>query len=95
MRTSQKLEAGILTLLLAMPTYAYDLRAPLAALGLPYYANSKPIYRVLKALEQDGMVTRRWDIQEAGPARVIYSITEAGIAYLERIGPPRASRYDS
>jgi DNA-binding PadR family transcriptional regulator len=86
MRTSEKLEAGILTLLLTMPTYGYDLRAPLVALGLPYYANGDAIYRALHALEKDGMVTRRWDIPEAGPARLIYTITEAGVAYLQRVG---------
>jgi DNA-binding PadR family transcriptional regulator len=54
------------------------------ALGCPYYVHSAPVYDALKRLEQDGLLTRRWEIQEAGPARVIYTITEAGIAYLQR-----------
>jgi DNA-binding PadR family transcriptional regulator len=50
---------------------------------------SAPVYDALKRLEQDGLVTRHWEIQEAGPARVIYTITEDGIAYLQRQDLPR------
>jgi hypothetical protein len=69
----------------AMPTYGHELRATLPALGFPYYVHSALVYYALKRLEQDGLVTRRWEIQEAGPARVIYTITEAGVAYLQRV----------
>jgi PadR family transcriptional regulator PadR len=84
MRKSHKLELALLPLLNAMPTYGHDLRATLPALGFPYFVHSAPVYDALKWLEQHGLVTRRWEIQEAGPARVVYTITEAGIAYLQR-----------
>jgi hypothetical protein len=35
----------------------------LPVLGFPYYVHSAPVYYALKRLEQDGLVTRRWDIQ--------------------------------
>jgi DNA-binding PadR family transcriptional regulator len=89
MRKSHQLDVAILSLINAMPTYGHELRATLPALGFPYYVHSAPVYDALKRLEQDGLVTRRWEIQQAGPARVIYTITEAGVAYLQRQGPPQ------
>jgi DNA-binding PadR family transcriptional regulator len=89
MRKSHTLDMAILSLVNAMPSYGYALRAALPSLGFPYYVNSDPIYQALYRLEQDGLVTRAWDIQEAGPARLIYSITEAGIAYLQRQNLPQ------
>lgn len=89
MKKSYQLDLAILSLVNATPTYGYDLRATLPALGFPYYVHSAPVYDALKRLEQDGLVTRRWEIQEAGPARVIYTITEAGIAYLQRVTLPQ------
>ena len=88
MRKSHKLEVALLSLVLTMPSYGYALRAALPSLGFPYYVNSDPIYQALYRLEQDGLVTRRWEIQEAGPARVVYTITDAGVAYLQRVGMP-------
>ena len=89
MRKSHKLDVAILTLINAMPTYGHDLRAALPALGFPYHVHSAPVYDALKRLEQDGLVTRRWEIQKAGPARVIYTITEDGMVYLQRVDIPR------
>jgi DNA-binding PadR family transcriptional regulator len=89
MRKSYQLDVAILTLINATPTYGYDLRAALPALGFPFFVRAAPIYDSLKRLEQDGLVTRHWEIQEAGPARVVYTITEDGIAYLQRQYLPR------
>ena len=33
-------------------------------------------------MEKDGMVRSNWDTSEGGPARRVYSITDAGEAYL-------------
>jgi len=40
-------------------------------------------YRTLRQMEKDGMVSSSWDTSEGGPARRVYSITEAGEAYLK------------
>ena len=40
-------------------------------------------YRLLRQLEKDALVTSEWDITSGGPAKRIYSITDAGEKYLE------------
>lgn len=40
------------------------------------------LYRMLRQLEKDDIVKSEWDTSEAGPARRIYSLTEAGENYL-------------
>ena len=40
-------------------------------------------YRLLRQLEKDALVTSEWSVAEGGPAKRIYSITEAGEQYLE------------
>jgi len=44
--------------------------------------NPGTFYRTLRQMEKDGMVSSSWDTSEGGPARRVYSITDAGEAYL-------------
>ncbi|MBI3979581.1 MAG: helix-turn-helix transcriptional regulator [Chloroflexi bacterium] len=41
------------------------------------------VYRVLRHLEKEGMLRSRWDTSKEGPARRIYSVTDAGLAFLQ------------
>ncbi|MCQ6274490.1 poly-beta-hydroxybutyrate-responsive repressor [Bacillus sp. V3B] len=41
------------------------------------------VYRILRQLEKDDLVKSEWDTTTGGPAKRIYSITEAGEAYLK------------
>jgi DNA-binding PadR family transcriptional regulator len=41
------------------------------------------IYVILRRMEVDGLVVSNWDIQESGPARRTYRITEEGLEYLK------------
>ncbi|HEY4550233.1 MAG TPA: poly-beta-hydroxybutyrate-responsive repressor [Bacillus sp. (in: firmicutes)] len=41
------------------------------------------VYRTLRQLEKDDMVKSEWDTTTGGPAKRIYSITDAGEAYLQ------------
>lgn len=41
------------------------------------------VYRTLRKLEKDNMVKSEWDMSTGGPAKRIYSLTEAGEAYLQ------------
>ena len=41
------------------------------------------IYTILRRMEGDGLVVSNWDIQESGPARRLYRITEEGLEYLK------------
>jgi PadR family transcriptional regulator PadR len=40
------------------------------------------VYRTLRQLEKDNLIKSEWDTTTSGPAKRIYSITEAGEAYL-------------
>jgi PadR family transcriptional regulator len=40
------------------------------------------VYRTLRQLEKDGLVVSGWDTSKEGPARRLYSLTDAGRAYL-------------
>ena len=40
------------------------------------------VYRTLRQLEKDGLVVSGWDTSNDGPARRLYSLTDAGRAYL-------------
>ena len=42
------------------------------------------LYPALRAMERSGHVAGSWEIQESGPARRVYAITEAGQAELSR-----------
>lgn len=40
------------------------------------------VYRTLRQLEKDNLIKSEWDTTTSGPAKRIYSITEAGETYL-------------
>jgi PadR family transcriptional regulator PadR len=42
------------------------------------------LYPALRALERDGLVASRWEVQPTGPARKVYVLTEAGHAELAK-----------
>ncbi len=42
------------------------------------------IYVTLRRLEERGLVSSEWEIQESGPARRVYHITEEGLKFLDR-----------
>ena len=49
--------------------------------GMPE-CDSGTIYRTLRQLEKTGMVSSWWDTSESGPARRLYSLTQAGDIFL-------------
>ena len=40
------------------------------------------LYRTLRSLEEDGLVSSSWDTSNAGPARRVYVLTDQGSEYL-------------
>jgi poly-beta-hydroxybutyrate-responsive repressor len=72
----------LLLMLREWSSYGYELMEKMAAFGLGTM-NAGTFYRTLRQMEKDGMVCSSWDTSEAGPARRVYSITEAGEAYLK------------
>ena len=72
----------ILLMLREWNSYGYELMEKMAKFGLSAM-NPGTVYRTLRQMEKDGIVCSKWDTSADGPARRIYSITEAGENYLK------------
>ena len=72
---------AVLLLLRDVSSYGYDLMKALTRFGFAMM-NPGPLYRMLRQMEKDGLVSSSWDTSGQGPARRLYSLTEAGEAYL-------------
>ncbi len=71
----------LLLMLRQWSSYGYELMERMSTFGL-VAMNPGTFYRTLRQMEKDGMVSSSWDTSEGGPARRMYSITDAGEAYL-------------
>ena len=72
----------LLMMLRSWNAYGYELVRQLALFG---FSSVDPgsVYRALRELEQEGKVTSHWDTSAtSGPARRVYTITDAGIEAL-------------
>jgi len=74
---------AVLLLLRDVSSYGYDLMKALTRFGFAMM-NPGPLYRMLRQMEKDGLVRSSWDTTGQGPARRLYSLTEAGEAYLRQ-----------
>jgi PadR family transcriptional regulator PadR len=41
------------------------------------------IYTLLRRMEAEGLIVSNWEVQESGPARRTYRITDEGLEYLK------------
>ena len=71
----------LLLMLRQWSSYGYELMEKMSTFDLAAM-NPGTFYRTLRQMEKDGMVSSSWDTSESGPARRVYSITDAGEAYL-------------
>ena len=64
------------------PAHGYELieRLSKEGGGPPEPGN---FYRMLRALEEEGLVSSRWNTQNTGPARRVYELTEQGLDFLD------------
>lgn len=76
-RVERLAEAVVLLLLVEGPAHGYDLADRLGSFGGSDvdYGN---LYRLLRVLEEEGMVSSQWRDDEPGPAKRIYHITDEG-----------------
>ncbi len=72
----------ILLLLHGVPVHGYEIIRRLSAFGFQTIDHGN-IYRQLRKLEKDDFVHSEWDASSSGPAKRIYSLTEAGETYLK------------
>lgn len=76
-------EPALLLLLRERPTHGYELLEALPALTGEARVDMGNLYRVLRALEEDGLVSSRWESGEPGPAKRTYELTAAGERLLD------------
>ncbi|MCA1717409.1 MAG: helix-turn-helix transcriptional regulator [Actinobacteria bacterium] len=63
-------------------SYGYELMERTAAFGFEAM-NPGTLYRTLRQMEKEGVVESEWETSRGGPARRMYTITDAGEAYLD------------
>jgi PadR family transcriptional regulator, regulatory protein PadR len=71
-------------LLLLMRTgsaHGYQLIQTLTLMGLGL-VDPATVYRTLRQLEEEGLITSTWNAGASGPARRIYTLSDAGEEYL-------------
>lgn len=71
----------ILLLLSRMSLHGYELSQKLQTFGFKTIDQGN-LYRLLRQLEKEELVSSEWDTNGSGPAKRRYSITKAGITYL-------------
>ncbi len=63
-------------------SYGYELMERVTRFGFEAM-NPGTLYRTLRNMEKDGLCRSEWETSKGGPARRVYSITDAGNAYLD------------
>lgn len=73
------IQPSILLGLLLKESYGYELIQNIQRFGfVEGQAPPGMIYRHLRQLEEDGLVSSRWETEGVGPAKRMYTITEEG-----------------
>lgn len=91
-RVERFTEPALLLLLAESPGHGYELAErlePLVGGGRVDFGN---LYRLLRALEADGVVASRWDEGAPGPLKRTYELTRQGRALLEAWAASLAER---
>ena len=76
-------EPALLLLLREAPAHGYELIERLPELLPDERVDMGNLYRVLRALEEQGVVRSEWDAEAPGPAKRIYELTDEGRALLD------------
>ena len=76
-------EPALLLLLRERPAHGYELVEGLQELLPGERIDMGNLYRVLRALEEDGLVASEWHDDVPGPAKRVYRLSDAGAALLD------------
>ena len=76
--------AALLLLLSERAAHGYDLLERLPSLLGEERVDVGNLYRVLRRLEEQGLVSSEWDETVPGPAKRVYELTDAGREALQR-----------
>ena len=83
-RVERFTEPALLLLLRERPAHGYDLMERLPELTGEERVEMGNLYRLLRALEEEGLVSSEWDATSPGPAKRRHAITETGRRLLEQ-----------
>lgn len=68
----------LLLLLKQRSAHGYDMIQLLPEFGFSDRLDPGTVYRNLRRLEEEELVTSHWDVGEGGPARRLYGLTDEG-----------------
>ena len=83
-RVERFTEPALLLLLRERPGHGYDLLERLPELTGEQHVEMGNLYRLLRALEEEGLVASEWDEASPGPAKRRYRLTEHGSQLLDQ-----------
>jgi poly-beta-hydroxybutyrate-responsive repressor len=83
-RVERFVEPSLLLLLRERPLHGYELLERIPELGVEGRVDIGNLYRLLRALEQEGLVRSEWSADLPGPAKRTYELTEEGRRLLDR-----------
>ena len=84
------LRPALLLLLREKEGHGYELMGRVGELGGEIPPTAGALYRLLRTMEGEGLITSYWGTPERGPARRVYAITEVGEQYLDQSIPALA-----
>jgi|SRR5581483_5550948 len=83
-RVERFVEPAVLLVLSEGPRHGYELLDRLPELVGEERVDVGNLYRIMRALEEDGIVDSQWSADLPGPAKRTYTLTDAGRMLLER-----------
>jgi DNA-binding PadR family transcriptional regulator len=90
------MEVAILSSLAQSSSHGYELVDQLDALASELVCiDAGSMYRLLRAMEEEGLVTSSWETPESGPGRRVYLITQQGLEALEVMAHSLSQRANS
>jgi poly-beta-hydroxybutyrate-responsive repressor len=72
----------LLAVSMGRAAHGYLIEDYLKSLGF-FRTDASTLYRTLRQLEKDGLLLSTWETGQTGPARRVYSLTDAGRAWLD------------
>ena len=76
------MQPRILLRIAMKPMHGYELLESLGEQEHPNTPDTGGLYRMLRSMEQDGLLESSWETNNSGPARRIYQLTPAGETFL-------------
>jgi PadR family transcriptional regulator PadR len=83
-RVERFVEPSLLLLLREGPLHGYELLERIPELGVEGRVDIGNLYRLLRSLEDEGLVTSEWSAELPGPAKRTYELTAEGRKLLDR-----------